>query len=378
VKPTLAVVVPHYRQTRYLAECLCSLLQQGRVPDEVIVVDSSPEETADVLRPFRMRIQYLSAPAAGVAAARNLGIRATECDLVSFLDADNVAADGMCEAHAAAFEAAAQTVLCHGAVTPIDAHGRPYAHASRLDSERVPQSRQLGWLLERNWIATDSACVQRRALLDVGGFCEQEGVREDYDLWLRLAERGAFAYVERPLALYRRHATNLSNDREYMFRWEAGALRRVDPVRALQAITEAFPERRRQALVWAEFLLRRGDTQEAEAALRRAADTWPGEPPFLFHLGNLALDAGELSRAEPCYRRVLDDSQDDAAAWNNLGVVLATTGRDQAAREAFARASRLRPAYQDAAVNLAQPSALRLTRRRLRDQLPPLSPDARG
>jgi Flp pilus assembly protein TadD len=227
-------------------------------------------------------------------------------------------------------------------------------------------------------VATDTVCIRRDVLLEVGGFCMDEGVREDYDLWLRLADRGAFAYVDRPLASYRRHDSNLSNDREYMFRWEAGALRRVDPARALPAITRAFDDVRRRALVWAEFLLRRGDTREAEEAFRRAADTWPDEPSFLFHLAHLAHDAGRLDEAERSCRQVVERTPADAAGWNNLGVILASAGRVDDARLAFARACNLRPTYHDAAMNLAGHTPLRLTRRRLRDQLPPLSPDAQA
>src|SRR6266545_4083611 len=94
----IAVVIPHFRQTGFLAECLDSLLAQTRLPDDVILVDSSPEETGEIMARYAShtsatglvpRVVHLITPAAGVAAARNAGLHATTCELVAFLDADN-------------------------------------------------------------------------------------------------------------------------------------------------------------------------------------------------------------------------------------------------------------------------------------------------
>src|SRR5581483_12086077 len=114
----IAVVIPHYRQGEFLEECLASIAAQTRPADEIVVVDSSPEQTAKVIG--RFNIKYVVQPPAGVAAARNAGLAASSCELVSFLDADNVATPDRLERQAAAFESGEGIVLCHGALVPID------------------------------------------------------------------------------------------------------------------------------------------------------------------------------------------------------------------------------------------------------------------
>jgi tetratricopeptide (TPR) repeat protein len=236
----------------------------------------------------------------------------------------------------------------------------------------VPEPQQFGWLLERNRIAADTVCVRRTAFEAVGGFCEEPGVREDYDLWLRLAERGRFAYIDEPLVRYRRHETNLSNDEAAMFAWEAGALRRVPADAVAAALDRRFGAGAARALAHAEILLRSGRTEEACREIDYGLVQWPEEPGFAFHAAVARFDAGAFDDAERLWRLVLERTPGDAAAWNNAGVVRVLSGDRAGASAAFDRAIDLQPVYRDARANaarLARPvasSPWRVTRRRLR------------
>jgi GT2 family glycosyltransferase len=377
----IAVVVPHYQQAQYLEACVQSLLAQTRVPDEIVVVDSSPSQTEAVLARVGDRVRHLVKPPNGVAAARNAGIAATTCELISLLDADNMATPDRIERQLQAFESHPEIVLCHGAIVPVDRAGSGYAGLPRYASEQVPFERQLGWLLDRNRVATDSVCVRREALNRLGGFCEADGVREDYDLWLRLASAGPFRYVDEPLAVYRRHEANLSNDEAYMFEWEAGALRRVEWPAIEEALRQAFPDETERAVVEAEVHLRRGEVDHAEILFVALARRRPPVAAALFHLSHLSIDRGLLVQAEGMLRRVLAQDPGDAAAWNNLGGLLVRSGKHEQGADAFARAVSLRPHYEDAVENFRRvhrdvAGPWRVTRRRLRSELLPLAPVA--
>jgi len=374
----IAAVVPHYRQGAYLGACLDSLLAQTRPADEIIVVDSSPDETAAIMLRHSGRVRHLIRAADGVAAARNAGLAATTCDLVSFLDADNMATPDRLARQVQALDDRPDAVLCHGVLVPIDRNGDGYPRLAAYSSEQVPFDRQLGWLIERNRIATDTVCVRRDAVAAIGGFCEIAGVREDYDLWLRLASVGPFAYLDTPLALYRRHESNLSNDEAYMFRWEAGALRRIDWETTARALRAAFPNEAERPIVEAEVHLRRGEVDLAEIQFVALSRRRPPVPAACFHRANLAIDRGLLIDAEGLLRRALRQDPNDAALWNNLGTLLARSGRREQAADAFARAVALRPHYEDARQNFAQihrseDGPWKITRRRLRQELLPLA-----
>jgi glycosyltransferase involved in cell wall biosynthesis len=370
----IAVVIPHFRQAGFLPECLQSVIAQTRAADEIIVVDSSPEDTREVIGSYDARIRHLIQPAAGVAAARNAGLAATTCDLVSFLDADNVATRDRLERQMSVLTSNPDAVLCHGAIVPIDRHSAEYASLPHYTSEQVSTEAQLGWLLERNRVAADTVCVRRETVQSLGGFCEAHGVREDYDLWLRMASLGRFVYVDAPLARYRRHETNLSNDEAYMFAWEAGALQRIGWDRTCEALRVAFPDVEQRLAVEGEIRLRRGEEQMALdrfVALARL----PRAATALFHLSHLAIRRGSLDYAEAMLRRALDEEPANAALWNNLGVVFARRGRVRAAENAFAQAAHFQPLYHDAANNLrnVKRGPWKVTQRRLRRQLMPLA-----
>lgn len=372
----IAVIVPHYRQTEFLAACLDSLLAQTRVPDEIIVVDSSSGETGDIMARYTQVVQLVT-PANGVAAARNAGLKATTCDLVAFLDADNIAATDRIEWQLQVFASHPDVVLSHGAIAPIDRHGSSYAALSTYTSEQMSLDQQFGWLIARNRIATDTVCARRDLIERLGGFCETPGVREDYDLWLRMATEGRFHYIDAPLAVYRRHETNLSNDEAYMFEWEAGALNRLDWLTITDALRRAFPDDAERSIVEGEVMLRRGELGQAEMHFLTLARQ-PLAAAALFHLAHLMMRRGSLDYAERVLRRALAEQHDDAGLWNNLGVVLARSGRTDDAAGAFARAVGLRPLYQDAAANLdrilhGHAGTWKVTRRRLRPQLMPLA-----
>ena len=189
---SIAVIVPHYRQTEFLPACLESLLAQTRPADEILVADSSPLETGAIMARFSAPIRHLDVPANGVAAARNAGLAAAHTNLVAFLDSDNMASPDALERYVAVFDAHPDTVLCHGALVPIDRGGASYAGMAQYTSEQVPFSHQLGWLIDRNRVMTDTVCARRDVIASLGGFCEEPGIREDYDLWLRMARSARF------------------------------------------------------------------------------------------------------------------------------------------------------------------------------------------
>jgi len=345
---TLAVVVSHWRQTKFLRACLESLRAQTRVPDEVILIDSFPEATAAVVSEFTDLVTHVIVPARGAAAARNAGAALSHSDLLSFIDADTVATPDRCERQVAALDTT-DALLVHGATHLIDARGRRRT-AEPYRSEQVPFEHQLGWLLERNRIATDTVCIRRAALNLVGGFCERERVQDDYDLWLRLSTAGRFHYLVAPLAEQRRH--DPAGAQDHAAACEAGALRRVDDAAARAAFERTIADAEEREIVFGELLLRREEPDRAAAHFIAALRHRPQATGLLFHIASFAMDAGESGAAERLLRQALVAAPFNAAIWNNLGVALALGHKRAEARSAFFRAVCLMPHGGDARYNL--------------------------
>jgi glycosyltransferase involved in cell wall biosynthesis len=86
---TIAVIIPTFRRGDLLARLVDSLFAGDRPPDEVIIVDNDPEESA-ILDQGRWPVRILRAGhGLNLAAARNDGWRNTTADLCVFIDDDN-------------------------------------------------------------------------------------------------------------------------------------------------------------------------------------------------------------------------------------------------------------------------------------------------
>lgn len=89
---TLSLIVCTFRRPGPVRRLLAAMAAQARRPDEVLVVDASPDgETEDVVRGFP-GVAYSRVPPEerGLTRQRNWGIARTRGELVAFLDDDTV------------------------------------------------------------------------------------------------------------------------------------------------------------------------------------------------------------------------------------------------------------------------------------------------
>jgi glycosyltransferase involved in cell wall biosynthesis len=88
--PLVSVIIPCFRQARYLPEAIESVLGQSHAAVEAIVVnDGSDDDTEAVARRYGERIRYVWRPNGGISAARNTGIQHARGSYLKFLDADD-------------------------------------------------------------------------------------------------------------------------------------------------------------------------------------------------------------------------------------------------------------------------------------------------
>jgi hypothetical protein len=189
--PAVSIIIPTYQRREYVCRAVRSVLAQRFTDWELIVVDDgSADGTGDALRTFEPRLRYLWQENGGASAARNAGLRLARGDVVAFLDSDDrwfadhlETVVGMLEHHPEA------VLACTTPRFRIEGRGR-VADAELVDA--------LPLLLVENWIGYPSGTAVRRDQLEaVGGFDERMTVMEDGELWLRLAARGPFSFLQR-------------------------------------------------------------------------------------------------------------------------------------------------------------------------------------
>ena len=234
---TVSVIIPTYNHAAFLPEALESVFAQTCSPLEVIVVDDgSADETAEVLRVYKRRIQVLSQPNRGVAAARNAGAGVASGELLAFLDADDTWLPAKLERQVARFGGEPGVGLVHCGVEEVDVRGHQLR--ARLDGMGGWVSREMLRFRQGVILGGGSAAVIRRtAFLDVGGFDETLSTSADWDLYYRIARRYPVGFVPEVLVCYRIHGGNMHRNLDVMRRDMLAA--------CAKAFSEADPELQR-------------------------------------------------------------------------------------------------------------------------------------
>jgi glycosyltransferase involved in cell wall biosynthesis len=210
----VSVVIPAFNSADYLGEAIASVRAQTIQPLEILVVDDgSADATRDIARQAGASVLE-TATNNGPATARNLGIQQARGDLIAFLDADDVWEPEQLQTCAGLLDSYPEAGVAFSLVTQFGAsdHQQP-----AVLPDGVPVA-AADFLWEQNPVIQSAVVARRNAVLAVGGY--RDGMRhaEDYDLWLRLAQRHPFVCTHRRLVRYRVHAAQHSSRLDQMFR----------------------------------------------------------------------------------------------------------------------------------------------------------------
>ena len=198
-KPLISVVVPVYNQEKFVQETIESVLSQQGVEFEVIAInDGSTDRSSGILKQYQDKIIVMEQKNLGVAEARNAGIRRARGDWIAFLDGD----DRYLPGHLAqAREFAGQhpeAILFYGDALVIEETG------ARLGRQKSHPEPSLENLALGNFIVASSV-IARKTLFESGEWFRSLHPAEDWDLWLRAAERGTLCHYPWLGVEYRKH-----------------------------------------------------------------------------------------------------------------------------------------------------------------------------
>ena len=208
-EPLVSVVIPTYNSSRFLSSAIESVLQQDYSHVEVVVVDDgSTDTTRAVVEPFAdAGVQYLFQRNLGPGPARDAGVRASTGALVAFLDSDDTWLPGKLTRQVAHLQRFPGLGLVGGAYIQCDERNVAIALSPALD---VDCGDLFEKLLVQNVIHTSTVVVRRECLESVGGFASFP-IGEDWDTWLRIAQRYPIGFVREATALRRAHPASVSH-----------------------------------------------------------------------------------------------------------------------------------------------------------------------
>jgi glycosyltransferase involved in cell wall biosynthesis len=255
----VSIIITTHNRPQLLSRAVASARLSGRDPEIVVVDDASTDETGKLCRSLPgiryIRVEHNQ----GVACARNVGLRASSGEFISFLDDDDERLPGSLDMQVERLEAEPRAGMIYGQARIVGGSG---ASAQRLYPGHCPRGDIFWELLGQNFIPCGSAVFRRSCIMCVGLLDERVPGIDDWDLWLRLAEHFNVTATEQPVFSWQRSAPGSGQGsssgermarmavRQFRERWMRLGRAAQAPRRARRAAWYAFSEGMARHLVW--------------------------------------------------------------------------------------------------------------------------------
>jgi len=217
--PLVSVIVPAYNAQKYISATLQSISRQSYPHLEIIVTDDgSNDKTVEIVKNAMIkdrRIKLLQQSNLGVAAARNLAIRQSGGSFIAPVDADDICfPDKIAKLLDGLQKAGNRSGLAYSWSAIINQYGNLIGKSRMFDFE----GDVFEYLLFSNFIGNASSALIRKTCFDAVGlynttfFSQKAQGCEDYDLYLRIAEKFEFKLIKEFLTGYRKTEHSMSDN----------------------------------------------------------------------------------------------------------------------------------------------------------------------
>jgi glycosyltransferase involved in cell wall biosynthesis len=213
---TVSVVLTTYAgdEPSALQQCLESLREQKRKPDNVVIVRDKnlPTDLASVISEFLSRASFdvkdISIEDQGRGHARKVGVRKAESEFVAVIDADDIATPNRISAPLEFLQRNPTIDVVGGYIGEFEETPDRITSIRQVPTEPAAVRRTAYY---RSPLNHQTVTFHRSAVLDVGNYRNME-YGEDYELWCRLLARGK-QLANIPEMLVKARATELMERR---------------------------------------------------------------------------------------------------------------------------------------------------------------------
>lgn len=210
--PSVSVIVTTSNRVELLSETVDSILAQSYTDFELIIVDNMSEDGTReyVIGLENPRINYFRNPNNGVIAVnRNFGIQQAQGRYIALCDDDDLWLPDKLKQQVTLMEIHPDVALC-------------YSNAESFEGSRVIKRRRIrrcvrrnhfSQLLRGNYIPNSSVLIRTQVFKALGLLTTDPALREDYHMWLRIANEYQLVGLDESLIRYRIHPNNAARNR---------------------------------------------------------------------------------------------------------------------------------------------------------------------
>jgi len=216
--PCVSVIVPIFNRVRYLEQAIDSILRQSYADFEVVIIDDgSTENIKDTLvkciHKAPSKIRFIRQLNRGPAGARNKGIKEAKGKFIAFLDADDEWEGEFLSKGINKIEKGNFRWLDTAAYRMVFNDKEEMIEQTMIHTVPIESIDGLYSLLLRDDVIgmPSKVIVEKKCFEKVGFFREDLRIREDWEMWLRLAKaQFKFCRINEPLYQYKIRQNSLT------------------------------------------------------------------------------------------------------------------------------------------------------------------------
>ncbi|SRR6266481_5191006 len=209
--PRVSIVMSVFNGERFLAEAVDSILNQSfRDFEFIIIEDGSTDGSSQILDSYQnndARVAVYRQKNRGLIASLNRGCALARGKYIARMDADDIAVRDRLQGQVDFMEDHPEVGVLGGATEWIDITGK-----SLLRCRFPITDREIKSALRRGDcpLAHPTVIMQKEVFASVAGYRTAMLHAEDYDLWLRIADRFQLANLDAVVLKYRVHPDQVS------------------------------------------------------------------------------------------------------------------------------------------------------------------------
>ncbi|MCK5541083.1 MAG: glycosyltransferase family 2 protein [Desulfobacterales bacterium] len=205
--PKITVYVVSHNHEKFLSDAIESVLRQSVEGWELFIIDDGSEDKSrEIINLYKGddRVQIFSTEGIGLPAVCNLALDRANGEYIVRLDGDDLFDENILLVLSNYLDNNVETALVFPDYFLIDEFNEIFAHERRnkiFDSNYVID------------IPPNGACtmIRTKVLKEAGGYREDLGAQDGFDMWSKISKKHATGNVNLPLFYYRRHSDNLTN-----------------------------------------------------------------------------------------------------------------------------------------------------------------------
>ena len=190
----ISVIIPTYNRANFIVKAIESIMNQTVKVNEIIVIDDgSTDNTQELLKDYNIIYKYQKN--SGVSKARNLGIKLSKNEWITFLDSDDIWEKTKIEEQINFHKNNKDILFSHT--------DELWKFNGKIIKQNKHQQKPFGDCFNDNIslckIGASTVFIHKSIFDNVGIFDEELIACEDYDLWLRILIKYQLGLVNKKL-----------------------------------------------------------------------------------------------------------------------------------------------------------------------------------